>query len=217
MRKKRDISSHNNLITISILLLLSLFLSSCYSDYGLTESEYDIVGTAYNESFNFSSVSTYGITDSVYHIIEDEDDIDYTYDAVILSEIEKNMNARGFEKMENISDQNIPDVMLVVAVTSTTHKGGVYYPPGWGYYPGWGYPGYGWGYPPYYQSYTFTKGSIIIQMNDVKNPTTSDETFNNVWFAGINGLLESKPASISSRIIDNIFQAFDQSPYLIKD
>ena len=204
---------------IGLSLLLIIGTVSCYSDYGLTESDFDIVGTYYDENFNFSSAKTYAIPETIFHVTDD--DPVSQYDANILNSIISNMNNRGYERIEDVSASNIPDVIVFVAVTSSEYAGAVVYPPSYGWYPGWGYPGYGWYYPPYYggtvSTYSYTTGSIIIQMGDAKNPNMSEETINTVWLGGINGILESSGASINVRIRESIDQAFEQSPYLVSE
>ena len=207
----------------SIIIGLSLFLIigavSCYSDYGLTDSDFDIVGTYYDENFDFTSAKTYAIPETIFHV--NDNNPDTQYDATILNSIISNLNDRGYERIADVDGSNIPDVIVFVAVTSSEQAGAVVYPPTYGWYPGWGYPGYGWYYPPYYggtvSTYSYTTGSVIIQMGDAKNPIVDEETINTVWLGGINGLLESSGASINVRIRESIDQAFEQSPYLVSE
>ena len=101
------------------------------------------------------------------------------------------------------ADQNTADVHVAALATTTTWvSGGCYY----GYWSYW-YPYYGWCYPTYY---TYTTGTILIVM---ANPNKSGDD-KGVWIAGLNGVLSGSTSNTSSRLNNNIDQAFSQSPYL---
>jgi hypothetical protein len=94
------------------------------------------------------------------------------------------------------------NVLVTAFVTTTTWVSGGCYP-SWGYW----YPYSGWCYPV---AYTYSTGTIVISMAE---PDSQNEA-QIIWFAGINGILEGGTAGISSRIDQNIDQAFNQSDYL---
>lgn len=200
---------------LSALLLIPLLLSSCYPDYGMSTSDYDVVITRYDEETDFHDFSTYAMPDSVFHLIPDDvdDDISRAYDARIIAQVKTNMEDLGYTRV-NADSSSITDqtVIVIINATSSTYSGYTYYP-GWGY-PGWGYPGYGY-YPGWAVPYQYTTGSVIIDMYDGSKVDSDLSTAPLIWLGGINGLTSSSSAtSINSRIASQITQAFNQSPYL---
>jgi len=197
--------------SLAALLLIPLFLSSCYPDYGMSTSDYDIVLTRYNESTDFQSFNTFAMPDSVFHLIPEDadDDISRKYDAQILAKVVSNMQSMGYTRVDtdNLTDQTIA---VIVNATSSTYSGYSYYP-GWG----WGYPGCGY-YPGWAVPYQYTTGSVIIEMYDgSKIEDENIEVAPLIWLSGINGLTSgSSGTATSSRINNSLDQAFKQSPYL---
>ncbi|MCK5087886.1 MAG: DUF4136 domain-containing protein [Melioribacteraceae bacterium] len=204
-----------------ILFLVSVIgFQSCYTDYGLTADDYDIVVTTYNKSVNFQQYKTYALVDSVFHITgdttkPDSEILSRNNDALILSTIKNNMNRLGYTELENPSEDNLPDVALVVAALGTQVDTYYYYGYPWYGYGGgwWGYPGYGWGYPvggvgtsTYYVGTLFINYFPAAELEGATGPRDVELD----WTATINGLL----SGTNRRIEDRIDQAFDQSPYL---
>jgi len=190
-------------VILSLFILLGvsgLFLQGCYPGDPLSPADTDVVTTFYEKGTDFSSKSTYTLADSVVYITGDGEFENRlgAIDRQILERIEQNMEDAGYELDQN--PQNA-DVAVAVAITSTTWVSGGCYP-----YWGWWYPYPGWCYP---YAYSWSTGSIIILMSE----EVSGEA-DVVWFAGINGIIEGSSSSTSSRINNNIDQAFDQSPYL---
>ncbi len=209
------------IIPILFLFITSLTLTSCYTDYGLTSSDHDVIVTQYEKTTDFSKYKTFAIVDSVYHLTGDTTKPDSEYlsrahDDFIINTITKNMTDLGYTQVVNPSDASEIDVLVYVAAQGT--KVDQYYYGGWwggGYYPGWGwgYPGYGWGYPGYVGSTTYYVGTLFINYVDVdniNNPIVDVE-----WHAILNGLLNSDSYTITqNRLSDRINKAFEQSPYL---
>lgn len=200
----------------SLLILSSFVLYSCYPDYGLTTSDYDTVITLYDNSADFNK-PTYAMPDTVVHFVEEgeEDNVDRSKDALILSTIESNMTKLGYERVPVDTSAAAPSFVMLVGVTTAENYGHVYYP-GWGYWGGWGWYG---GYYPYYPgwgysyTYSYTTGTIFVSMLDTEkiNP---DDSFKAVWGARLNGVLNNSATSTISRITQRINDAFNQSPYL---
>ena len=204
------------IVLFSILILSTLFLYSCYPDYGLTTSDYDTVITLFDNTANFNK-PTYAMPDTVVHFVEEgtsEDDIDRSKDALILQTIENNMTSLGYERVPVDINSEAPGFVILVGVTVTDNYARVSYP-GWGYWGGWGWwGGYpGWGYGGGSVVYSFTTGTIFMTMIDPDKINTGDSTFGAVWLARINGVVSSN-LSTSSRITQRINDAFNQSPYL---
>jgi hypothetical protein len=96
----------------------------------------------------------------------------------------------------------------------------LYYDNWWNYWGGYYdpfYPGYGFGWNPYYPrlfAYSYTTGSVIIEMLDPNNPNMNQRQIPSVWAASLSGLLSGSPVNLQNRIINGADQAFKQSPYL---
>ena len=209
------------IIPILFLLVTSISLTSCYTDYGLTSSDHDVIITQYEKTTDFSKYKTYAIVDSVYHLTGDVDEPDSEYlsrknDTFILKTVSDNMEALGYTLVTNPESPDSIDVIVYVAAKGS--KVDQYYYGGWwggGYYPGWGwgYPGYGWGYPGYVGSTTYYVGTLFINYVDVDN--IEDQTIDVEWHAILNGLLNNDSyTSTQHRLADRINKAFEQSPYL---
>ncbi len=206
-----------------------IIISSCYPNDGTVyPSSLDIVLTLYDEDVDFKQFKRYALPDSIVDI-GDPSDSDYVevtdkFDDDILAKVKSNLDALGYTQ-EFDPENNGADLFIFVSkVASKNYQ--VYTYPWWGYYgwyPGWGYyPGYGPGYNPWYPwggstvVYTYTTGSIIIDMLDPEKNDDVNKTIGEVWRAGINGQIDSGSSdqAIRDRLNKNIDQAFDQSQYL---
>jgi hypothetical protein len=91
-----------------------------------------------------------------------------------------------------------------------------YWYPWYGY--GWGY--WGWYYPPYYPSgsyYTYTTGSVVVEMDKVREIADKDSLeMRAIWIGSSNGLLSSAESSNVQYISAGVRQMFTQSPYLYR-
>ena len=214
-----------------ILLLfavITLFVNSCYNDYGLTTQDYDLVSTFFKKGVDFKQFQTFTLLDTVMRLTNDGQDpqnVDTQFDKQILSDIERNIKNYGYTeiKQEDVDSTNLPSVVILVSSVSSTNYA---YSPGywwgyWGWYPGWGYyPGYGpgWGgYYPWYPGgtvYSYTTGSVFIEMVDPTDIDLENRRVNLQWGAGINGLTDDSSENLSRRITEAIDQSFKQSTYL---
>lgn len=216
------------LFLYSLFTFLIFSLNSCYNDYGLTTQDYDLVSTFFKKGVDFKKFQTFTLLDTVMRVTndgEDPKDADTRFDKQILDDIERNIKNYGYNeiKQEDVDSTNLPDVVLLVSSVSSTNYA---YSPGywwgyWGWYPGWGYyPGYGpgWGgYYPWYPGgtvYSYTTGSIFIEMVDPTDIDVDNRRVNLQWGAGINGLTDDSSQNLSRRIKEAIDQSFKQSPYL---
>jgi len=205
---------------IKLLLILTFFavtsvvLTSCYPDYGLTTSDFDIVSTFKDDANDFQAYktndATFFIPTTIDKILGDGEFSNNggQYDQQILQEIENQMVAYGYKKVTNPTPADSGDVILhVVNWTSTTVA----------YYPGYWYGGYYGGYYPYYggYSYSYTTGTLFISMVDVSKKDEQNKNSGTVWVGAVNGLMDSSTsAEIKTRAINSIDQMFVQSPYL---
>ena len=216
------------LFQASILSILILSLNSCYNDYGLTTQDYDLVSTFFKKGVDFKKFQSFTLLDTVMRVTndgEDPDDVDTRFDKQILDDVKRNIKNYGYTeiKQDDVDSTNLPDVVLLVSSVSSTNYA---YSPGywwgyWGWYPGWGYyPGYGpgWGgYYPWYPGgtvYSYSTGSIFIEMVDPTDIDVDNRRVNLQWGAGINGLTDDSSQNLSRRIKEAIDQSFKQSPYL---
>ena len=204
------------IISILFLLVTSISLTSCYTDYGLTSSDHDVVITQYEKTTDFAKYEYFAIIDSVFHLTEDGEDSEYLsriHDPFIINTIVENMENLGYKR---ITDTLLIDsVDVVISVAAQGSKVDQYYYGGWwgGYYPGWGYPGYGWGYPGYVGSTTYYVGTLFINYVDADN--FGDDTVDVEWYAIFNGLLNNDTYTVTqNRLKSRIDIAFNQSPYL---
>jgi len=186
---------------------------SCYQDYGLTTADYDMILTLYDTENNFTGYVNYALPDTVIHPVPDgeTDDLPRTFDSQMIADVERNMNALGFTRVDT-NAANPPDVMVLLTATKQEWTVAGSYPGyWWGWYP-W-YPGGGWYpyYPGYGYSYNYTTGTVFITMIDVDKYDPNTQINATVWNAGINGLTGDTRASTSARIRDAINQAFSQS------
>jgi len=207
---------------VAVLMLFGIGLfSSCYPNDDLTNSDSDIIMTNYNDTVHFDQIQTYFLPDTIVPL-RDKDDTSKVdknpYTSTIINSIVKNMNAYGYQRIENPDENNLPDVVLLAAAVSTTNTS-VWYP-SYPYYPGWdwwyGYPGWGY-YPPYYgggYATSYTMGTLKINMMDpwTYDVIEGDTVMPVYWDAAIHGLLQGN--EIENRIEANIDKAFELSPYL---
>ncbi len=193
-----------------ILLILPCLalLWGCYPGGADYVDQLDIVLSNYSQDNDFSKMKTYAMSDSIVKVTDDQlltQFIKQSNAALITSRIRQNMAAYGWTEVD---ESQSPDVVILNAAMETTY---ISY-----YYSYWGWYGYGGGlyypyYPPYYS--TYTTGSLLVQMLDVKNLGPEDQG-TMVWTGLINGLMSGSSASFSTRVNKSLDQLFAQSTYL---
>lgn len=201
-----------------IYLTVSVLVVACYPGQPEDLGEIGMVITANNPDGNYSGLHTWAMEDTVIALINEDDSsseqLDRTYDPVILSKIADNMEARGFSRLVPDNEGNLPSkpdvVIRVGAVQSTKFIGFVY----WGY-PGWGYPGWGWGYPST-GYYPYTQGTIVYTMADWReaDPDNPEDVTPVLWVATLNGALSGQGSNPDDDIPSGIDQSFKQSTYI---
>lgn len=223
-------------LSTSTRLFAFLFISgliifpSCYPEDDVTYSDLDLVTTVFDQDQNFDILQTYVLPDSVIHLkdtINPENNVDLSHelDDFILDLVETNMNEYGFIP-ENDPENNPPDVILTVSVMAAkNYNVYYYYPDYWYWYDGWYWPyfknsDYYYGWYPYYPGWgtayisSYTVGTLLMDMHDMKDPEASNDSISVVWSAAINGLLNRDVPNLQSRLEYNINKAFENSPYL---
>ncbi|MCZ6766294.1 MAG: DUF4136 domain-containing protein [bacterium] len=222
------------LVLAIAVVAMSAVIPSCYPNGPESPEDFDIIVTAFDDDTDFNQFNTYALPDSVPVVPDPENPnqpknqpvLPDSIQQLILSTIETNMNNYGWTR-EIDPNTNPPDVTLVVGV-SENDEYGAYVSYDWysyygGWYVGWGGYGAGWGvgYPwapsgiYYTQTYSYTVGTLLIEMLDLKNPDTQNMEVNALWVGALNGLMSG--TNSEQRISDGIVQAFIQSPYLNKN
>ena len=200
------------------LFLLLVISAGCYPypDNNAIREDLDIVITSYQDSVDFTQYKTYYLYDSVHLLVDPgetvgSDDPFYNngIDQVILNEIEVQMDALGYKRIDLFAfpDIGVSATALRVETVSYTSV------PGWWWvYPGYGggFPGYSGGSPTYWSGtyYAYESGSVVIDMRDFKIKDV-DSTY--VWTGYINGLLGETTTSTSERVKRSVESAFIQS------
>jgi hypothetical protein len=189
-----------------------LLLSSCYPDYNLSPTDYDLVMTRYVPGTNFGAYNTYMMPDTVVHL--DGDTLTGTnkllsrkYDQTILSTVAARMSDLGYQRVA-VDTTNPADVAVIVAASGSTTIYYNYWYPYWPGYGGWG----GWYYPPTVSVGSYSTGTLYVNMLDPAQ-RDSQKRLPVVWFAAANGLLNAT-STPATRLTEAINQAFTQSPYL---
>jgi hypothetical protein len=207
----------NKIFKLKILLLATIAISvmvfsSCFNDYGLTESDYDIVLTLNDTSADFTTYKTFIIPDSVVQLGGSGGNAQYN--SIMLNTFVNQLESKGYTRVYP-SDTVRADLVALISTTTTNNYvittdfwsyWGWY---GWGSYYPWG-PGYS--YPPVYAGYSFTTGTMLMNLIDIAKSDTTNKKVATVWLGALNGVLESD--NVSERIVNGVNQAFTQSPYI---
>ena len=211
------------LLNFALISGIVIALSGCYPGGVEYTSDTDLVYTNYDPEYNFGAVQTYYLGDSIRHFVDEGDTPDTEYDSWILSEIQRNLDALGWQEFD-LNDTitgNKPDIVVVTGILVTTTYD-IYYYPYWGY--GWywkgtgnlDYYGYGWYYPWYGTSYvtSYTTGTVAMLMYDPDLVDNVNKQIKLGWAGILNGLAGTGVSDAMPRISEGIDQAFNQSPYL---
>ncbi len=196
---------------IALLLIGAQFaLWGCYLEGPEYTEELDLVLSNYDNEYDFAAKGTYSIPDKIVKVTGDAtappEYIKDLYGVPILAEINAQMNALGWTKVDVNSN---PDIQLMPAAWTTTTIVGGY----WGGYYCWWYPYYcggGW-YYPYTPVSSYSTGTLLMTMVDPSKEST-DGSVRVVWTSAMNGLLSGTYEI--DRVKSGIDQAFKQSPYL---
>tara|TARA_B100000809_G_scaffold32497_1_gene28379 strand:+ start:53318 stop:53947 length:630 start_codon:yes stop_codon:yes gene_type:complete len=199
---------------VGVVFALAI-LSSCYKspDLGGLSSEL-VVATEVNPDiiFNEANYSKYFLVETINVVTNKpgDDSVPPAQAAKIIKQIEEEMNAKGYERIETSYDD--PDVELgiiasVIRVTNTGQTCSGW----WGGYPGY-YPPWGGGYYPYCSTYKYETGTLLVEMVDIKNAVS--EEFETTWLSASFGVLSSYEDTNVTRSLRSIEQAFEQSQYL---
>jgi hypothetical protein len=197
-------------------LLALVGLAACHPGEISNIDETDVVYTGVDKTAPFGTWQNYAMPDTVYEIKDDESDEDKWNHALndqIIADIARNMDARGYTRVDTslIGSATPPDlVMTVYGVTAQNWLVFTW----WRWYPGWGgWGGYRPGYPSS-QAVQFTTGTLWMNLIDHAQTSDADSTLVVPWSGAINGVAEGATSEIRARLTRGIDQAFTQSPYL---
>lgn len=217
-------------------MILSL-LVSCYPiKEDLTRDELDMVITMYDKNYylpsgknDFQNFRTFVIPDTIVHITESgvTDTISRAYDSFIIGQVRSNLLKAGYTE-ETKPAVSAPDIAITISIST-----GKIINSDWYQYWGWYWPDYEKGiaaslnpnghyypfYPPYYglgSTYTYSSGTILLEMADVSRVDPAVNELPIVWAGIVNGALGGTTEVLQSRISTGIDQSFSQSPYLYK-
>lgn len=214
--------------------MLSAFsLVSCSREY-LTTAETDVTVTiGGKDGEDYSGYKTYILPDSVIDLCEaaqgddsgvgdaaggaggrpsiDPDNCEETnhdLDDVILSALRENMDALGYQEIDDPTDEE-PDLAFFVG---TIARDNWYLATAPGYcYPYYYY--YGCWYPSYSYAYNLPTQAILIDLADTAK--SEGGKLHSVWTAILQGLDQKSSEQTGTQRINNaVDQAFKQSPYL---
>ena len=205
-RYQNKISMRKILFTAALITVFA----SCRNTPDFDDLSYKaIVVTNHDASADFGSYHTYYLPPFVGSIGDDPLDsiLDNATAVPIMNAIEANMDARGYEKELNpaLADLSITVVAIKVTNIATMYPG--YW---WGYY-GWYYPYYP--YYPYSYTYTYSTGTLVVDIVDVKNVDPGNNKADVIWTNFNSGVLGV--SSTATMAVDAVNQAFIQSPYIL--
>jgi len=196
---------------LSVLAIASLFILQACFPFGPEDiEEFDIVATFYDENTSFAAFKTYAMPDTIARINRDgspsTDTPNRDYDALILSQVEANMSAVGYNR---IDDPDAADMIFTIAISKdgydlgSRYEYGDYYGPDYDY----GSGGYAGG-----SGYDLETGTVIMNLADLNKD--GGTTTKAIWLGLLNGITEQSFTNTSRRLIELINQCFSQSPYL---
>jgi hypothetical protein len=237
---------HFVLLALGAVFVGSLLSTGCYKyNDDVYLDELDITLTYYDSDFDFQAYNTFSIRDSVGIITNylKDDEIEDFYKPGGASEsireyIKQKFTSIGYTYVDSDQQPDF-DVNLVTAFIDNTY---IVSSPGWwwGYYPyysyyySWWYPWYG--YSWYYNVYSYKSGTLLMEIADgasleeyrawadgktpeeIENarPEEVPDVIIN-WQALVNGTAGTSADYNKDRAERGVREAFDQSPYLVKN
>lgn len=218
-------------LKVFALSILVTLIYSCYPGNDVYIQDLDTVTTLYEEDDFVTAPGSIMIYWDVAQIKgEDGDDITYLGeidDEILNTTLDNLVDLYGVSNVYIYSPTTIvnpvppsnPDVVIItendpvptvdssivpsIILRLNTNTSIIYPPclPGWWYW---------FCYPPIIHVDTYSVGTVILDLTDIR--TGMDE--GSSWTVLIRGLLSSNESSNSTRTINGVNKAFDQSPYL---
>lgn len=212
-----------------LLLVIALGLAGCQKDPSTSDlrDEY-LVYTAYDTKAEFNQIDTYYIPDSILligsNVVDSQGNNTSKYwsddDALsLVNTVVAALSERGFERITTVDRSEADAGLQLSYVEQTSYYAGYNDPYWWGYYPYYWAPSYwgswwgGW-YYPFVTYYSYTTGSLLIEMVDLEESGRADNKLPVLWNAFLSGLLRGEGRIDINASVEAINQAFAQSPYL---
>lgn len=208
---------------IPVLFAGALLATACEKlpDTDKLDNNY-LVYTNYDSSTDFKKFTTFYVPDSVLIIDNSSNKPKYLYGTpasdIIIANYIKGLEDAGYEYTPIKEDA---DLGLQISYVEDTYKFRYFndypwwygYPWYWsfGYWGNWG----GW-YWPYNITYSYTTGSLLGELVDLSEPSSTSKTLRVIWTSYITGLLNGNGSLNTTYVQQSIEQAFAQSPYLKK-
>ena len=201
--------------TLFILIIIAAVISSCRKtpDFDQLSLQF-IVSTNLDKTADFGNYKTFFISDTVVYVggIGDDSIIVGANADQMVNAVKQNLTAKGYTFVSRASN---PDLGLTLTAIKDINVIVDYYPGWWDPY--WGYCyWYYWCYPPYYgwgAVYTYTNGTVILNMYDLKN-ADHNQQIKGIWNTTALGALSDDVSTNVSLAVDAINQGFEQSPYI---
>ncbi len=208
------------------ILLLVVAVTACQKEPDLNDLSSElIVYTNHDKGANFSKYETYALPDSILLLDDKSKPTYYGADdpraTSIINAITSEMSARGYVRIPNKAEADlgvqvsyVKDSNTIISYANTNP----YWWYGYDYYwPGSYWNPYWWGWGPSYSypiTYTYTIGSLIIEMVALEDANPSTKKIPVIWTAYVAGILSNNQMNIN-RTVSGIYQAFEQSPYIL--
>jgi len=198
-----------------VLIIIAALNPSCRKtpDFDQLSLQF-IVSTNLDKTADFGTYKTFFISDTVKYIggIGDDSIIVGASADQMINAVKQNLTAKGYTF---VSRDNNPDLGLTLTAIKDINVVVSSYPGWWDPY--WGYCyWYYYCYPPYYgwsTIYTYTNGTVILNMYDLKN-ADHNQQIQGIWNTTALGALGDDVSTNISLAVDAINQGFEQSPYI---
>ena len=190
------------LCTVAGCMALAL---GCAPDAFDNYDDFDAVITVRDPNYQFAGNQTYAMPNMVIDYsdrVENESERDTSLDSVILDQVADEMDALGYERIDDIDAPNVDVIVAVGGVAQENVTWGSYYS---GVDP---WNGYYWYYPVTTVVITYPVGTILIHMVDAEDVDTDAEEMSVAWAAAIRGLGLTRTGPEMRTMVS---QAFEQS------
>lgn len=209
---------YNAMMKKCFFVLCAMFLfSACEDEHGL-DNDY-LVFTDYDKESDFSSYHTYYLPDSILYIgySQKPEYISGASAERLLSTYTAELGKMGYSRVE---DKNQADLGIQITLVGDTRYFVSYVDsPYWW----WGYPGYwdpyywgdwGYWYYPYPVYYSYSTGSLLTDMVNLKSEKGKNEKLPVIWNSYISGMSTGSKYADMSLLVKGVVQSFRQSDYL---
>ncbi len=198
---------------ILLFVVIVTGLSDCRKTPDFSQlSDNFVTATNRDKAADFSAFKTYYISDTIKYIggVGDDSIIVGNDADQIIQTVKDNMGSRGYIFIPRNAN---PDLGLTLTAIKDLNVIVDYYPGWWDPY--WGCYWYYWCYPYYYPwtaVYTYTVGTVILNMYDLQNATKNLQ-LKAIWNITALGALGTGTPNVKLGK-DAINQGFEQSPYV---